>query len=265
MADDDSSFKGNFDGVVKFRGGEKAPGDGYDVGDRPFADEHYEQLEAQDNDARSTRSSHSRATRGMGDRDRYEPSQYGERGYVARDGYARDGYSDAYERGGGYAPNDRGGYRGDVVQYSGGRGYDRRRSYDDQDVDYVQRTRVTRYNRDNDRGLDVYRGDDRERARSQDYRREERTGSRGRRDDSDDEEGGENTQVKKWAATFAGAAVGGIAANRFQKGQDNWVPTAVGAVIGGLLGREVEKKVYEHKEHKERQERRREKQYEDRY
>jgi S-adenosylmethionine:tRNA-ribosyltransferase-isomerase (queuine synthetase) len=32
------------------------------------------------------------------------------------------------------------------------------------------------------------------------------------------------------------------------------VPTAIGAVIGGLVGREVEKKVYEHKDEKRKRE-----------
>jgi uncharacterized protein YcfJ len=200
------------------------------------------------------------------DRDSYEPSQYSERGYVARDGYARDARSDAYEQAS-YGSSGRA-YPANTEGYSasgggGYGGYDRQRSYDDRDLDdYYERTKITKYRQDNDRGLDVYRDRDRERARSQDYRREERARSRGRRGSGgsgDDGEGGDNTPLKKWAATFAGAAVGGIAANRFQKKDDNWMPTAIGAVVGGLVGREVEKKVYEHKE------RRKEREQEERY
>lgn len=260
MSDGTDSFGNNFEGVVNFRGGGKAPGDGYDVGPRPFADDAY----GVQDDTTSTRSSHSRATRGM-DRGRYEPSQYGERGYAARDGYARDGRSEAYEQSQ-YGASPRA-YPGNAVTRSGPGygGYDRRRSYDDQDIDgYNERTRVTKYRRDNDRGLEPYREREKDRARSQDYRRDERPRSQGKRGSgsgSDDErEGDENTPMKKWAATFAGAAAGGLAANRFSKShENNWVPSAIGAVVGGLLGREVEKKVYEHKE------RRKEKEHEERY
>jgi len=55
--------------------------------------------------------------------------------------------------------------------------------------------------------------------------------------------------VKKWGATLAGAAIGGLTAHKAKKG-DNWVPAAIGAVIGGLVGREVEKEVYKRKEHR---------------
>jgi len=106
---------------------------------------------------------------------------------------------------------------------------------------------------------------DQQRARSQvDYRREDRDGGRrererGRRDSSSSssDREGHNTPLKKWAATFAGAAAGGVAAQQITSrnsrgGDTNWVPTAIGAVVGGLLGREVEKKVYEHKDKRER-------------
>ncbi|KIW04360.1 hypothetical protein, variant 2 [Verruconis gallopava] len=199
------------------------------------------------------------------DRDRYEPSQYSERGFAARDGYVRDARSDAYERSQ-YGPYDRDDYVATRSNYGGAStGYDRRRSYDDHDMDeYYEKTRVTRYSRDGgEPGLAAYEDRDRQRARSQDYRRqedrrEERPRSRGRRDSesgSENEREGENTPMKKWAATLAGAAVGGLAAKRLQKDKDNnWVPTALGAVVGGLLGREVEKKVYEHKERRKERE-----------
>lgn len=211
------------------------------------------------------------------DGDRYEPSQYGERGYVARDGYARDARSDAYEQ------SNYGGdrsYSRDPPTYvqtntyysDGGRRRDQQRSYDDQDVDgYYEKTRVTKYKRyPEERGLAPYDDRDRERARSQDvamYRREDRdreSRSRNRRDSGSSSDGEEssNTPLKKWAATFAGAAVGGMAAQRLPSKHHeggNWVPTAIGAVIGGLVGREVEKKVYEHKD------KRREREHEERY
>merc|ERR1711939_667444 len=180
-----------YEGIIKPRPG-WAVGDGYAVGDDPFDEkrksEDTESTESvYSSDSRSySRTSYSPSSARAMDRDRYEPSQYGERGYAAADGYERDARSDYYEQSQ-YGGNQRA-YSRDppayapAYQYSGSRNRDQRRSYDDQDLDYVEQ--ITSRN------------------------------SRG--------------------------------------GDTNWVPTAIGAVVGGLLGREVEKKVYEHKDKRER-------------
>lgn len=72
----------------------------------------------------------------------------------------------------------------------------------------------------------------------------------------EDEEG--NTELKKWGATIAGAAVGAYAGRTAKK--DNWVPTAIGAVVGGLVAREAEKEWVKRKHDKQL---RREEEYED--
>ena len=280
------SFKSPWDGVVKSRPG-WAVGDGYAVGDDPFNEQKRKPEDSSDTESNrsatsryTSRSAYSpRSTRDM-DRDRYEPSQYGERGYAAADGYARDARSDYYEQsqyGGGNARA----YSRDpapAYQYEASRPRrDQRRSYDDQDMDdYYEKTRITTYRREpveQQRSLAPYVGDrDRERARSQEVysRRDDRDRgprSRGRRDSSSSssDRDSSNTPLKKWAATFAGAAVGGMAANRVgnrrEGGDQNWVATGIGAVIGGLVGREVEKKVYEHKDKRHEREREREERY----
>lgn len=230
MSDDSGSVHHAYDheDLVKFHPG-KPPGDGYEPGDRPFAKDSYEP-------SSDTRTRASRSGRGNDDDDDYEPSRYGGRNYTARDGYARGATSDAYERRQ-YPP----------PAITNG-GYDRRRSYDDNDVDdYYQRSRVQKYRKNSDRGLG--------RARSHSHKRDERLGSRKRRGSgsSGDESGDENTATKKWAATLAGAAVGSFTAHKAKgnmgKKAENWVPAAIGAVIGGLVGREVEKQVYERKKH----------------
>jgi hypothetical protein len=239
------SSKGSYDGIVTKRPGEWVAGDGYAVGDDPFNEKGKTESGS---DSESSYSNRTRQTarsaytsRGM-DRDRYESSQYGQSRYVANDGYTRDGRSDAYEQSqyaGQYVDGDRG-YSRNPPGYAPPKYYgtsDRRRSYDDQDApDYYEKTRITKYRReplDQDRGLAPDDGDrDRERARSQDvirredrYDREEK--SRGRRDSSSSDSGREhnNTPLKKWAATFAGAAVGGMAANRMhgERHTENWV------------------------------------------
>merc|ERR1711881_423039 len=259
-----------YEGIIKPRPG-WAVGDGYAVGDDPFD----EKRKSEDTEStESVYSSYSPSSARAMDRDRYEPSQYGERGYAAADGYERDARSDYYEQSQ-YGGNQRAYLRdppayAPAYQYSGSRNRDQRRSYDDQDLDYVEKTRITKYRREpvTDRGLMPYRAGgevDQQRARSQvDYRREDRDGGRrererGRRDSSSSssDREGHNTPLKKWAATFAGAAAGGVAAQQITSrnsrgGDTNWVLTAIGAVVGGLLGREVEKKVYEHKDKRER-------------
>ncbi|KAF2669936.1 hypothetical protein BT63DRAFT_225662 [Microthyrium microscopicum] len=57
------------------------------------------------------------------------------------------------------------------------------------------------------------------------------------KDEHHDGEG--NSDAKKWVATLAGAAAGGLAARQVKK--DHWVPAAIGAIVGGLTAREAEK------------------------
>jgi len=229
MSDDSGSFHHNYEDVVKFRSG-KPPGDGYEPSDRPFGKDAYDEPSI----------SQTRSSRGS-DYDSYEPSRYGARDYAARDGYAPDAASDGYGRQSGARGRN---YPAPVVTY---RGSERRRSYDDNDVDdYEERTRVQKYRRDSDRGSD--------RARSHSQKRSERSSSRKRRGSDSSGEGRHgdgNDELKKWGATIAGAAVGGFTAHKAKggKGGENWVPAAIGAVIGGLVGREVEKQVYKRKDH----------------
>lgn len=172
--------------------------------------------------------------------DTYEPQQYGMRDYAARDGYANDGYA---------------------ASYGDGRRHQQYLDYPRQSSSYDARSRS--YNdlrdaRDDDR---YYEEDRRLRRRSsRGARSRSRSKSRTRSERSfltrEDEEG--NTELKKWGATIAGAAVGAYAGRTAKK--DNWVPTAIGAVVGGLVAREAEKEWVKRKHDKQL---RREEEYED--
>ena len=54
---------------------------------------------------------------------------------------------------------------------------------------------------------------------------------------------GGNSEMKKMAATIAGALVGGLAARKYRR-DGGWMPAAIGAVAGGLAAREGEKMFY---------------------
>jgi hypothetical protein len=234
MSDDRED--GTYEGVVNGRPG-FPPGDGFAPGDAPYAP----------GNAGSARSG-----RGA-DTESYEPSSYGRQ--AARDGYDRDGYSDVYEergqeygertaRGQGYAR----GYEQPAIGY--GSQYDKRnKSYDDLgDRDYKERRKVEKYQRD-DRYRDDSRDRDRSRPRSSRKGRS-RTRSRSESDDDDEGErgGGENTEVMKWGATLAGAAIGGFTGHKAKK--EGYIGTAVGAIVGGLVAREAEKEIYKRKNRK---------------
>jgi hypothetical protein len=212
-----------FDGLLKGRPG-FPPGDGFLPGDEPF-------LKGQ----------RSRSGKGADD-DTYESTQYGPRSSTARDGYQRDGVSDAYEeraqgfgdapvRGQGYAR----GYEQPIIPYQR-----RRRSSADFDRDVYYERRRTEKRLARSRSRSRFRaGPALERAKSKlKEAKEERH-----------YDGAENSTEKKWAATLAGAAVGGFAGHTAKK--DNWVPAALGAIVGGLVAREGEKEFYRQKERKE--------------
>jgi len=181
------------------------------------------------------------------DSEQYEPSSYGRQ--AASDGYARDDYSDQYEergqvygdrgvRGKGYAK----GYKQPAIGY--GNQYDKQnKSYDDlSERDYKERRKVEKYERD-DRYRDDSRGRDRSRPRSS---RRDRSRSRSESDEDDERgHGDENTEVMKWGATLAGAAIGGFTGHKAKK--EGFVGTAIGAIVGGLVAREAEKEIYKRK------------------
>jgi hypothetical protein len=199
-----------YDGVVGSRPG-YAPGDGFAPGEKPYA-----QTE------RGSRSG--RSGRGVDD-DTYE--SYENRSSTARDGYARDATSDAFEERG-YGYGDR------SVR---GKGYDR--GYEQPAIEYGSRSNRSQ----NDLGgRDEYYEKRREEKRSRSRGRRDRAKSR----ESSRERDGGNDDMKKWAATIAGAAAGGFAGHKAKK--DNWIPAAIGAVVGGLVAREAEKEVYRRKE-----------------
>jgi hypothetical protein len=198
-----------------------------------------------------TNAGSARSGRGA-DNEIYEPTGYGQQ--AARDGYSRDGYSDAYEergqygdraaRGKGYAQ----GYEQPAIGYGGQ--YDQRnKSYDDLSEDgYRERRKVEKYQRDV-RYRDDSRGRDQSRPRS--ILKGRRGSKSDRSESSDDEErdrGGENTEVMKWGATLAGAAIGGFTGHKAKK--EGYIGTAVGAIVGGLVAREAEKELYKRKSRK---------------
>ncbi|QDS72349.1 hypothetical protein FKW77_008017 [Venturia effusa] len=263
-----------FDGIVKNRPN-FAPGDGYLPGDSPYAPP------TNNNNSNAGGTGGAGSVRGgAADTERYEPSSYGRQ--AASDGYARDGYSDQYEeRGvwGGSAVKGKGyskGYKQPKTIGYGGQ-YDRRttRSYDNlSEAEYYQ-------DRDNRRRAEnryappeprYYRDerderDDRDDSRDRgDFPRPRRGSSRngygygygrgggGRSPSRSDSEGSdhhndggdENTQVKKWGATIAGAAIGGFTGHKAKK-DSGLLGTAIGAIVGGLVAREAEKEIYKRK------------------
>lgn len=170
--------------------------------------------------------------------DNYAPQQYGMRDYAARDGYANDSYSAAYTEGRReqqYLDYPR-------QSYSVGAGYGagdpRSRSHNDlRDTQYDDRY----YDDDRRSRRAGSRGRNRSRSRSKSRTRSERNFMT-----QEDEDG--NTELKKWGATLAGAAVGAFAGRTAKK--DHWVPTAIGAVVGGLVAREAEKEFVKRKHDK---------------
>lgn len=234
MSDDSGSdgFHHVNEDITKYHTTHPGGDDGYDVGGPQYAS-----------------GSRPRSSRGA-DSDVYEPSNYGARSYAARDGYTRDAMSDNYQRSSS-GGRDRGSreYGAPVPIYKGA---DRRRSYDDNDVDdYEERNRVQKYRKDSERGSD--------RPRSSHSQRPSSRKSRG--SDSDGEEHGDgNDPLKKWGATVVGAAVGGLAAHKMKgskgKAEENWVAAGIGAVIGGLVAREAEKQYVKRKDHHREEEER---------
>jgi hypothetical protein len=229
MSDDGED--GTYEGIVNWRPGGYPFADGFAPGNAPYA---------------PTNGGSARSGRGA-DSERYEPSVYERQAAV--DGYGRDGYSDQYEeRGTGYgerAARGQGyarGYEQPVIGYGGQ--YDRRnKSYDDlNDREYKERRKVEKYQRD-DRYRDDSRGRDRSRPRSS---RKGRSRSRSESDeDGERGHGDENTEVMKWGATLAGAAIGGFTGHKAKK--EGFIGTAVGAIVGGLVAREAEKELYKRK------------------
>lgn len=181
------------------------------------------------------------------DTERYEPSSYGRQ--AASDGYERDEYSDLYEEKGAYgqsAVRGKGYSKGYKQPKSIGYGgqYDKRsKSYDNlSEGEYQDRRRVERYQPE-DRYRDDSRGRDRSRPRSS---RKERSRSRSESDGgSERNRRDENTEVKKWGATLAGAAIGGFTGHKAKK--EGYIGTAIGAIVGGLVAREAEKEIYRRK------------------
>jgi len=178
--------------------------------------------------------------------DTYDPQQYSMREYAARDGYANDGYAASYVEGGGRRHQQYLDYPQRASTYGGSYSDPRSRSYND----------VRESARDDDR----YEDDRRSRRSGERRRDDDRSKSRTRSERNfltqENEEG--NTELKKWGATLAGAAVGAWAGRTAKK--DNWVPTAIGAVVGGLVAREAEKEFVKRKHEKHL---RRESEYED--
>lgn len=218
-----------FDGVVKNRPN-MPPGDGYLPGNAPYAGS-------------------MRSGRGV-DTERYEPSSYGRQ--AASDGYARDGYSDQFEergdwgqsavKGKGYSK----GYKQPKTIGYGGQ-YDKKNmSYDNlSETEYHERRRVERYQPE-----PRYRDDSRERESRPRTSRKDRSPSRSDSDEGSDKheghwDGDDNTEVKKWGATIAGAAIGGFTGHKAKK--DGFIGTAIGAIVGGLVAREAEKEIYKRK------------------
>lgn len=191
------------------------------------------------------------------ERDQYRPQQYGMRDYAARDGYANDEYAQSYAQSRGYGGNSRPASTYGVEDTAQPRyeRYERRIEYpvdqysrrggDDRDRGYERDDRRSYYEREDDRRVAR-----RERSGS---RREERRHKR--HDDESEEEEHEdgNSEIKKWGATLAGAAVGGFAGRTAKK--DNWIAPAIGAVVGGLIAREGEKEFYKRRERKHEEER----------
>jgi hypothetical protein len=205
-----------YEGVVGGRPG-FAPGDGFMPGEKPYA--------KTEGGSRSGRSG-----RGV-DEDTHD--SYGTRSSTARDGYSRDATSDAYEEKS-YGYGDR------PIR---GQGYDR--GYEQPAIEYGSRNRSQNDISGRDEYYETRRIDKRSRSRG---RRDKGSGKS--RDSSKDRDGHHdgagNDDMKKWAATIAGAAAGGYAGHKAKK--DNWLPAAVGAIVGGLVAREAEKQVYKRKE-----------------
>jgi hypothetical protein len=170
------------------------------------------------------------------------------RDYAARDGYANDGYAAA--SGGGRRQQQYLDYP--RQSYASGAGYSdpKSRSYND-----------LRETQDDDRYYEDDKRSRRTRSKGRSGSRE-RSKSRGRSEKNfltqENEEG--NTELKKWGATLAGAAVGAYAGRTAKK--DHWVPAAIGAVVGGLVAREAEKEFVKRKHEKQA---RRESEYEEDY
>jgi hypothetical protein len=201
-----------YEGVVGGRPG-FPPGDGFLPGEKPYA-----------KTERGSRSG--RSGRGVDDEtyDGYSKSS------TARDGYSRDSPSDAYEEKG-YGYGDR------AVRGEGyGRGYEQPPA-----IEYGSRNR----SQNDVGGRDEYYEKRREEKRSRSRGRKDKERSKDKGEDGH-ADGAGNDDMKKWAATIAGAAAGGFAGHKAKK--DNWIPAAIGAVVGGLVAREAEKEVYRRKE-----------------
>jgi hypothetical protein len=183
-----------------------------------------------------------RSGRGV-DNDTYDPQQWSMRKIAGRDGYeSRDGYN----------PNtNSSGYGSGAYQRP-----IRRDEYADSESEDEEYDRPRR-----ERGLRKYKSfdtrrynDDEDDNEGQDSQPKDR-GTMMRRSMSrlrttvkdalggnEEEDGENNTQTKKWAATVGGAIAGGLAGRRVQK--DHWVPAAMGAFLGGFAARELEKTYY---------------------
>ncbi|KAF2434188.1 hypothetical protein EJ08DRAFT_693735 [Tothia fuscella] len=152
---------------------------------------------------------------------------------TAKDGYQRDARSDAYEE-------RRYGSRSELDR---GQGYSR--GYQPV-VPYNRRRRSSADMRD-DREVYYERRHEEKRSRSRPRKELEEKKHKAHgflREGHDD--GAGNDATKKWAATIAGAAAGGLAGRQAKK--EHWVPAAMGALIGGFVAREGEKEFYRRKE-----------------
>jgi hypothetical protein len=233
----------------------------------------------------SAHTRHGRSGRGVDD-ETYEPTGFNTSNIAARDGYApSDSYGNpAYAAAQPVYAKTSTSYADDQYDAEEGRPrqryleYDRRseRGYgpdprsrshddprrsrygeeedDDDDDDYEYERRMERRRTQKSRD-----GGESSRSKSRGSRRERGGGS-----EDEGEDGDGNTQVKKWGATIAGAALGAAAAHKAKQGRDgqdgNWVPTAVGAFLGGFVAREAEKGIYK-KMHEKKEDKRQEEGY----